>query len=75
MPPPRYIIAAIAVLCACVISSCASHQWRIVLKDGQQFQASSKPELQKKTGYYRYQNMLGRDALLRAEEVLMVEQL
>jgi hypothetical protein len=75
MHTQKTIATASAVLCACLLSACASHPWRITLKDGRQFKASSRPELQRKTGYYRYENENGRDALLRAEEVLMVEQM
>ena len=91
MPFPRSIDTAIAMLFACLrpmrvtpcfclllafaLTSCSSHPWQIMLRDGRQFQASTKPELQRKTGYYRYQNLQGRDALLREEEVLMIEQL
>lgn len=36
--------------------------------------ASAEPEFQRKTGYYRYENDNGRDALVQAQEVLMIER-
>jgi hypothetical protein len=36
--------------------------------------AASRPELQKKTGYYRYKDTMGRDALLREDEIIAIEQ-
>lgn len=48
--------------------------YRITLKDGRQFQSAGKPDFQEKTGYYRYQTHEGRDALIRADEVLLIEQ-
>lgn len=66
---PLTIVAA-----ALLLSGCSSPLWKIQLKDGREFISKSKPELQTKTGYYRYKNMQGRDALLQAQEVLMVEQ-
>ncbi|MDB6119659.1 MAG: hypothetical protein JWO08_3440 [Verrucomicrobiaceae bacterium] len=62
------------VAAALLLSSCGSTLWKIQLKDGREFISKSEPELQKKTGYYRYKNLQGRDALLQAQEVLMVEQ-
>ena len=56
-------------------SSCAGDHWRIRLKDGSEYAATSQPEYQSKTGYYRYRNGYGKDALLRAEEVLLVERM
>ncbi len=75
MPTPKLITTAAVLLASCLLSSCSGHPWRITLKDGRYFRANSRPELQRKTGYYRYENEYGRDALLRAEEVLMVEQM
>lgn len=62
--------AALALL----LTSCGSPTYRISLKDGRQFLSDGKPEFQQKTGYYQYQNLQGRDALVRADEVLMIEQ-
>ncbi len=58
-----------------LLAGCSSDKWRIQLKDGREYAATSQPEYQLKTGYYRYRNASGKDALLRAEEVLQVERL
>ncbi len=63
------------VLAALLLAACGtSSPWKIQLKDGHEYLAKSKPEYQPKTGYYRYRNLQGKDALLRADEVLLVEQ-
>ena len=67
----RLFLFAIALL----IASCASTTtWRISTKDGRQFLCDGEPQFQKKTGYYRYRNFQGRDALIRADEVVQIEQ-
>ena len=65
----------LALLGSVALAGCSSSSWRIQLKDGREYAASSEPQYQAKTGYYRYRNTHGKDALLRAEEVLMVERL
>ena len=67
---PLIIVASALLLGGCSTSTL----WKIQLKDGREFMSRTRPELQTKTGYYRYKNLQGRDALLQAEEVLMVEQ-
>ncbi len=63
------------IVAATLVTACSSAPlWKIQLKDGREFLSRTRPELQRKTGYYRYKNLQGRDALLQAEEVLMVEQ-
>ena len=64
----------ITVALASLLVSCSSPHYRITLKDGRTFNSEGEPELQTKTGYYRYMNLEGRDALIRADEVLMIEQ-
>lgn len=61
---------------ACLgLNSCGSDgSYRITLRDGREFIAASKPGFQTKTGYYRYKNFQGRDALIRADEVLMIQR-
>jgi hypothetical protein len=66
------LIPTVAI--ALLLASCGSPTYRISLKDGREFLADGRPELQQKTGYYQYQNLQGRDALVRADEVLMIEQ-
>lgn len=57
-----------------LLASCGSESWKITLKDGRTLMASAEPEFQRKTGYYRYENDNGRDALVQAQEVLMIER-
>lgn len=63
-----------SIVFAAILVSCGSPMYRITLKDGRQFQSAGKPDFQEKTGYYRYQTHEGRDALIRADEVLLIEQ-
>jgi hypothetical protein len=48
--------------------------YKITLKDGREYLSNGRPQFQRKTGYYRYRNFQDRDALLRADEVLMIEE-
>jgi hypothetical protein len=67
----RFLLLTIALL----IASCASSAtWRISTRDGRQFLCEGEPQFQTKTGYYRYRNFQGRDALIRADEVVQIEQ-
>jgi hypothetical protein len=71
---PRLLSLATAAI---LIAGCASaphESYKITLKDGREYMTNSRPELQRKTGYYRYKNFEKRDALLRADEVLLIEQ-
>jgi hypothetical protein len=65
-------------LCLLVLlSGCQSGSrvgYKITLKDGREFLSNGRPEFQRKTGYYRYKTFQDRDALLRADEVLMIEE-
>lgn len=70
---PRSICSA---LLACVLASCGSPSgsYKITLKDGRQYLCKGRPEYQGKTGYYRYRTHQDRVSLLRADEVLMIEE-
>lgn len=57
-----------------LLASCASQSWVIQLKDGRKLTAQEEPQFQSKTGYYRYRNENGRDALVQAQEVLLIER-
>jgi hypothetical protein len=70
--PHRVLIPIIALL---LMASCGSGgTYRMTLRDGREFIAASRPEMQRKTGYYRYKTFQGRDALIRAEEVILIER-
>jgi hypothetical protein len=67
----RYFLLTLTLL----IASCGSSAtWRISTRDGRQFLCEGEPQFQTKTGYYRYRNFQGRDALIRADEVVQIEQ-
>ncbi len=66
------VISSIVLILS--LPACGSPTYRISLKDGREFLSSGKPEYQEKTGYYQYENLHGRDALVRADEVLLIEQ-
>lgn len=71
MSTARSLLVSAAVL----LTSCGSNDtWRISLKDGRQFLCDGEPEYQEKTGYYRYRTFQDRDALIRADEVVQIEQ-
>lgn len=55
-----------------LLASCSSEIWTIELKDGRRLIATSTPQFQRKTGYYQYENQHGRDALVQAEEVILI---
>ena len=56
------------------LTSCSSQSWTIQLKDGRKLTALQEPEFQRKTGYYRYRNQHDQDALVQAQEVLLIER-
>ena len=59
----------------CLVSSCQSTgSYKITLKDGRQYLCKGCPDFVGKTGYYRYRTFQDRDAMLRADEVLMIEE-
>jgi hypothetical protein len=69
---PRLFIFFILV---CLISSCQSTgSYKITLKDGREYLCKGSPDFVGKTGYYRYRTFQDRDAMLRADEVLMIEE-
>ncbi len=68
----RSLYLLLPVFC---LASCQSPEtFKITLKDGREFISNSRPAYQAKTGYYRYKTFQQRDALLRADEVLLIEE-
>lgn len=65
---------SLSLLVAIGLSACSSQLWKISLHDGRQLIARQEPEYQSKTGYYRYVNERGKDALVQAREVLLIER-
>jgi len=73
MPRPGFIL--LFLISCCSLSACGSSAtYRITLNDGREFIAASKPKFQSKTGYYRYKNFQGKDALIRGNEVLLIDK-
>ena len=64
-----FLLAAAGVF---FLGGCAAQGFVITLKDGRQFISSDKPELNLKTGYYKFRDRYGRDVLMREDEVLMI---
>lgn len=63
------------LLLLCSLSSCQSTgSYKITLKDGREYLCKGSPDFVGKTGYYRYRTFQNRDAMLRADEVLMIEE-
>ncbi|TDU64120.1 uncharacterized protein DUF903 [Prosthecobacter fusiformis] len=63
------------VALAFTLAGCESTgSYKITLKDGRQYLCKGRPEYQGKTGYYRYKTFQDRLSLLRADEVLMIEE-
>lgn len=62
-------------LTAVVLVSCSTPHYQITLRDGREFQTASKPEFSAKTGYYRFRSLSDKDALIRADEILMMNEL
>jgi len=65
------IISIIPLLAA----SCASSPHVIELRSGRELIAMNEPEYQPKTGYFRYVDKDGRDAMVRGDDVLHIVEL
>ncbi len=57
-----------------VMVSCSTTHYKITLRDGREFMTASKPEFSQKTGYYRFRALSGKDALIRSDEILMMNE-
>ena len=69
----RFLCCAAGAL---VLAGCASSaQYRITLKDGREFMTASTPEFNTKTGYYKFRTHNDKDALIRADEILMMNEM
>ena len=67
------LIAAVPAIC--LLAACGSTHYKISLRDGREFMTENKPYFVSKTGYYRYKDLSGKDALVRADEVLLINEL
>lgn len=77
--PPAMLVTLksfiVPVILAMLLSGCGATHYKITLRDGREFMAASQPELNRKTGYYKFRNLSDKDALIRAEDVLMIDEL
>jgi hypothetical protein len=66
-----------SVLCcaALILTTCGGTHYKITLKDGREFMSASRPEFNQKTGYYKFRGLNDKDALIRADEILMMNEL
>ncbi len=48
--------------------------YKITLRDGREIQTLDKPEFKRKTGYYQYRSTEKKDGLVRADEVMLIEE-
>jgi hypothetical protein len=67
------LIVACALALTCV--ACTTGHYRLTLKDGREFMTANEPQINVKTGYFRFKNLQGKDALIRADEVLLIDKL
>ncbi|MCB1225253.1 MAG: YgdI/YgdR family lipoprotein [Verrucomicrobiales bacterium] len=72
---PRLCLALVAGLVGILLPSCQSHQYRVAATDGRHWVCETKPELQSKTGYYRFRTAQGRDTVIKADEIQSIEGL
>lgn len=72
MNPLLRLSAAALVLAG--LGSCHAPRYRLDLRDGREIVAAGRPEYVAKTGYYRYRSPEGKDALVRADEVVRLHE-
>lgn len=58
-----------------LVSGCGSSPYKITLRDGREYLTATRPEFNEKTGYYKFRNQGDRDALIRSDEILMMQEL
>lgn len=71
---PNAFPRAITLLPVVLLCACSQAHYRITLRDGREIVTASKPQFVAKTGYYRYRSLNGKDALVRADEVLHMQE-
>lgn len=70
----RYLLRALP-LCALLSAGCSTTHYKITLRDGREFMTASRPEFNTKTGYYKFRGLNDKDALIRSDEILMMNEL
>jgi hypothetical protein len=66
---------ALTTLALLACSGCSSTHYKITLRDGREFMSATKPEFNRKTGYYKFRGLNDKDALIRSDEILMMNEL
>jgi hypothetical protein len=72
---PDKALPLLLLLIVLTLGSCGAPHYKITLKDGREFMTANQPAYSAKTGYYRYRTSDGKDALIRADEILMMTEL
>ena len=62
------------LLCALSLAACGTRHYKITLRDGREFMTASKPVFSAKTGYYKFRGLNEKDGLIRADEILMMNE-
>jgi hypothetical protein len=63
------------LVCAVTLAACSTPHYKITLRDGREFMTASKPQFSAKTGYYKFRGLNDKNALIRADEILMMNEL
>lgn len=71
----RVVFSILAASGVMLCSSCSSNHYKVTLRDGSEFMTASKPEFNKKTGYYKFRALNDKDALIRSDEIVMMQEL
>jgi hypothetical protein len=67
-------ICVVLFLCLALLAGCAATHYKIMLRDGRQLEAATKPVLDKKTGYFTYVDENGKKVLLKEADVLKITE-
>lgn len=66
--------ASLIVSCSMPNLLASSAPYKIKLRDGREVMSTGQPHLQEKTGYYYYRTQDKREAVIRADEVVMIKE-
>ena len=71
---PHVFLRALTLLSVVLLGACSQSHYVISLRNGDSIITASRPEFIEKTGYYRYRAINGKDALVRADEVVHLQE-
>lgn len=69
------LLTTLAALSVLTCAGCSTTHYKISLRDGTEFMAASRPEYNAKTGYYKFRALNDKDALIRSDEIVMMQEL